>query len=105
MGQKWCEGTNHERNKSLSFRRGSALLRTQLAVIAFLVIGLSVLIGLASFELHGFPANAAELESWFRGFRNVGQELVSGRESSDCFLLNLLLSIVYPDAALCAVGQ
>jgi hypothetical protein len=77
MGQKWCEGTNHERNKSLSFRRGSALLRSQLAVIAFLVNLLPVLIGLASFEAHGFPANAAELESWFRGVRNVGQELVS----------------------------
>src|SRR4029077_20416577 len=92
------------RNTSLGFRRGS-LLRSQLAVIAFLVNRPPVLIGLASFELHGFPANAAELESWFRGVRNVGQELVSRSESSDCFLLNLLLSIVYPDAALCAVGQ
>jgi len=85
----------------LGFRQRVALL----AVIAFLVNRPPVLIGLASFELHGFPANAADLESWFRGVRNVGQELLSWRESSDCLLLNLLLSIVYPDAALCAVGQ
>ena len=79
-----------------------------MAVIAFIVIGLPVLIRLAGSEFHGFPANAADWGSWFRGdrgVRNVGQELVSRRESSDCFLLNLLLSIVYSDAALCAVGQ
>jgi hypothetical protein len=76
-----------------------------LVVKAFLVNGPPILIGFASFELHGFPAYAADWESWFRGVRNVGQELVSRLESSDRFLLNLLLSIVYPDAALCAVGQ
>ena len=36
------------------------------------MIGLPVLIGLAGFELHGFPANAANWESWFRGHRGVG---------------------------------
>ena len=46
--------------------------------------GLPVLSGLAGFELHGFPANAADWESWFRGDRDVGHELVSRRESSDC---------------------
>ena len=55
-----------------------------MAVKAFLVNGLPVLIGLAGFELHGFPANAADWESWFRGDRDVGHELVSRRESSDC---------------------
>jgi hypothetical protein len=55
-----------------------------LAVKAFLVNGMPVLIGLAGFELHGFPANAADWESWFRGDRDVGHELVSRRESSDC---------------------
>ena len=71
---------------SLGFRRGSAFPRTQLAVIAFLVIGLPVLIGFAGFELHGLPANTADWESWFsdRGVRDVGHELVSWRESSDC---------------------
>ena len=71
--------------RALGFRRGSALLLTQLAVIAFVVIGLPVLIGLAGFELHGFPANAADWELWFRGdrgVRDVGHELVSRRESS-----------------------
>jgi hypothetical protein len=66
----------------LGFRRGVALL----AVKAFLVIRLPVLIGLASFELYGFPANAADWEPWFRGdggVRDVGQEVVSRRES-DC---------------------
>jgi hypothetical protein len=65
-------------NRSLlGFRRGTALLRTQSAVIAFLVNGLAILIGLAGFELHGFPADAADWESWFRGdrgIRDVGQE-------------------------------
>jgi hypothetical protein len=37
---------------------------TQLAIIAFLVNGLPVLIGLAGFELHGSSANAAD---WGRG--------------------------------------
>jgi hypothetical protein len=85
----------------LGFRPGVALL----AVKAFLVNGPPVLIGLASFELHGLPANAADWESWVRGVRKVGQDLVSWRESSNCLLLYLLLSIVYSDAALCAVGQ
>ena len=51
-----------------------------MAVTAFLVNGLPVLIGLAGFEFHGFPANVADWESWFRGdrrTRDVGQELVS----------------------------
>jgi hypothetical protein len=61
----------------LGFRRGVALL----AVKAFLVNGLPVLIRPAGFELHGFPANAADWESWFRGDRDVGHELVSRRES------------------------
>jgi hypothetical protein len=74
--QKWCEGTGHARNTSLGFRRGGALL----AVIAFLVIGLPVLIRLAGSEFHGFPANAANWESGFRGDRDVGHELVSRRE-------------------------
>jgi hypothetical protein len=65
MGQEVrCEGTGHARNTSLVFRRGSALVCTQLAIIAFLVNGLPVLIGLAGFELHGSSANAAD---WGRG--------------------------------------
>ena len=36
------------------------------------MISLPVLIGLAGFELHGFPANAADWGSWFRGHRGVG---------------------------------
>ena len=48
-------------------------------VKAFLVNGPPILIGLASFELHGFPAYATELELWFGGVRNVGQELASRR--------------------------
>ena len=71
---------DHARNTSLGFRRGGALL----AVKAFLVNGLPVLIGLAGFQLHVFPANAADWESGFRGDRDVGHELVSRRESSDC---------------------
>jgi|ERR1700680_1536351 len=61
------------------FRRGVALL----AVKAFLAIGLPILIGLAGFELHGFPADAADWQSWFRGDRgvsDVGHELISWRE-------------------------
>jgi hypothetical protein len=53
-------GARHSKRSSflswplpLSFRRGSALLRTQLAVKAFLVNGPPVLIGLAGFERHG----------------------------------------------------
>ena len=69
-------------NTSLGF--GEVAL---LAVITFLVNGLPVLIGLDGSELHWFPANAADWESWFgghRGVRDVGHELVSQRESSDC---------------------
>jgi hypothetical protein len=64
----------------LGFRRGVALL----AVKAFLVSGLPVLIGPAGFELRGFPANAADWESWFRGDRDVGMNWSPGGESSDC---------------------
>jgi hypothetical protein len=57
---------------------------TQLAVIAFLVMGMPVLIGLDGFEFHGFTANAANWASWFRGVRtvrDVGQELIETCDS------------------------
>jgi len=57
-----------------------------LAVKAFLVNGMPVLIGLAGVELHGFPANAADWESGFRGdrgVREVGQELVSRQTAQE----------------------
>ena len=71
----------------LGFRRGSALLQTRSVVVAFLVNGLPVLIGLAGFDLYGFPANGAEWELWFGGDSGVkvaGHALASWRESSDC---------------------
>ncbi len=55
---KKCDVRSRASNTWLGFRRGVALF----AVKAFLVNDLPVLIGLAGFELHGFPAKAADWE-------------------------------------------